>query len=180
LGPPLPSKWKKLQFRDNGWPVASPRSGIGEKITTHEYGQDPSPLDPDEDLKAKVHGIWDENHQARLTDNTRPILRPGTTTPSRTEVKSLPNSRAASPSGGLATEPATIFWQVDPNVVPHWGNVEGGFPRIYADEAAQFLDLLRSMFVYDVGLRITAAEILEHPWLARGSRGDSSALSRVD
>ncbi|KAK4244449.1 kinase-like domain-containing protein [Corynascus novoguineensis] len=136
LGPP-PPKWTRLQFRENGWPIASPRSGKDKNITTHEYGQEP--LDPDEDLKAKVYGIWDENRS-----------RPNT-----------PGKRLKSPS---------IFWKVDPNVVPHWGNVDGGFPHIHPDEAAQFLHLLRRIFVYNVTQRITAAEILKHPWLARVKR----------
>jgi serine/threonine protein kinase len=153
-----PTKWKKLQFRDNGWPVASPRSGTDKKVTTHEYGQELP--DPDEDLKAKVYGIWDEN---RSRPNTPGSSRPGT--PSRPGSNSLPNSRAASPSG-MATKPA-IFWRVNENEVPHWGNVKGGFPHIHPDEAAQFLDLLKRMFVYDLSKRITAAGILKHPWLAR-------------
>lgn len=134
LGPP-PLKWARLPFRDNGWPVASPRSGTDTKnITTHEYGQEP--LDPDEDLKAKVYGIWDESR-----------------------------SRPDMPLGSSA-----VFWKVDTDVVPHWGNVEGGFPHIHPDEAAQFLDLLTRTFIYDVGQRITAAEILKHPWLVSVER----------
>ncbi|KAL2161709.1 hypothetical protein VTH06DRAFT_8271 [Thermothelomyces fergusii] len=35
-------------------------------------------------------------------------------------------------------------------------------------EAAQFVDLLRKMFAYDVQQRITAAQILQHPWLGSG------------
>jgi serine/threonine protein kinase len=157
LGSP-PTKWKKLQFRDNGWPVASPRSGTDKKVTTHQFGQT-SP-DPDEDLKAKVYGIWDEN---RSRPNTPGSSRPGT--PSRTGANSLPNSRTPSPSAP-ATKP-TIFWKTNPHEVHHWGNVKGGFPHIHPDEAVQFLDLLKKMFVYDAAKRITAADILKHPWLAR-------------
>lgn len=157
MGPP-PPKWTRLQFTENGWPIASPRSGTGKKITTHEYGQEA--LDPDEDLKAKVYGIWDEN---RSRPNTPGSPRAGTPSPSR--VNSSPSSWG-SPSRAAPVTQSAIFWEVDPNVVPHWSNVEGGFPHIHPDEAAQFLHLLRRTFVYDVTQRITAAEILKHPWLA--------------
>lgn len=161
MGPP-PPKWTRLQFRENGWPIESPSSGTDKNITTYEFGQEP--LDPDEDLKAKVYGIWDENRSRR---NTPGSSRSGT--PSPTRVSSSPSSRG-SPSRATPVTKSAIFWKVDPNVVPHWANVDDGFPHIHPDEAAQFLHLLRRIFVYDVTQRITAAEILKHPWLARGKR----------
>ncbi|KAK4640931.1 hypothetical protein QC761_0097010 [Podospora bellae-mahoneyi] len=127
-----PSKWKRLQFGKNGWPVASPRSGSDKAIDTLEFGQEAP--DPEEDLKAKVCGIWDEN-RSRLGAALKPNESP-------------------------------IFWKVDPNVVPHWGNVEGGFPHIPPAEASQFLDLLMRTFDYDLKRRITADDILKHPWVA--------------
>ncbi len=159
-GPP-PPKWSKLQFRENGWPVLSPRSGTDENISTEEYGQEPP--DPDGDLKAKVYGIWDEN---RSTPNTPGSSRSGTPPP--TMAKSLPRSRDPSPSKVVQVTKSSISWKVGPDVVPCWANIDGGFPHIHPDEAAQFLDLLTRIFAYDVRQRITAAEILEHPWLARG------------
>ncbi len=159
LGPP-PPKWTKLQFRENGWPVASPRSGTDENISTEEYGQEP--LDPDEDLKARVYGIWDEN---RSRPNTPGRSRSGT--PSTTVVNSLTRSRDSSPSSVDQVTESAITWKVDSHVAPCWANVDGGFPHIHPDEAAQFLNLLTRTFAYDVRHRITAAEILEHHWLAR-------------
>ncbi|KAK0666773.1 kinase-like domain-containing protein [Cercophora samala] len=135
LGAP-PSKWRKIPFRKNGWPAASPRSGTDKAIDTCEFGQE-EPY-PDEDLRAKVYGIWDENRS-----KTGPALK-----------------AAESP----------IFWTVDPNVVPHWGNVRDGFPHIPPAEASQFLDLLRRMLDYDTKRRITADEALKHPWLAGGKK----------
>ncbi|KAL2020400.1 hypothetical protein VTK56DRAFT_8443 [Thermocarpiscus australiensis] len=64
-----PPKWTRLQFRENGWPVASPRSGTGNIIETHEFGQEL--LDLDEDLKAKMYGIWGERPPSRNTPETR-------------------------------------------------------------------------------------------------------------
>jgi hypothetical protein len=59
---------------------------------------------------------------------------------------------------------SNIFWTVDQDVVPHWANIEGGFPHNPEDEAEQFLDLLKRIFVYDVEKRVKAGEILNHRW----------------
>lgn len=58
-----------------------------------------------------------------------------------------------------------IFWRAQEGMAHHWGNVQGGFPQISEGEAVQFADLLRRMMEYDVDKRITAKEVLEHPWL---------------
>jgi serine/threonine protein kinase len=133
-----PAKWTRLQFGENGWPVASPRSGEDGEITTSEYGEEE--LDGSGDLRAKVYGIWDES-----------LSRPGT-----------PSGVGQGP--GEVVGNSNIFWTVDQDVVPHWANVEGGFPHIPEDEAEQFLDVLKRIFVYEVEKRVKAGEILNHRW----------------
>ncbi len=160
LGPP-PPKWTKLQFRENGWPVASPRSGTDENISTEEYGQEP--LNPDEDLRAKVYGIWDENQSTvNTSDSSRPV------TPPATMINSLPTSQDSSSSRMAQVTKSAISWKVGTDEVPCWANVDGGFPHINPDEAEQLLDLLTRTFAYDDRQRITASEILKHPWLGMG------------
>ncbi|TGJ82365.1 hypothetical protein E0Z10_g6423 [Xylaria hypoxylon] len=146
----MPSDWQQTLWDDDGQPTKD--SSIGQPLCKWE---DERPL------KDLVYQIWDEPEGGVVHIST---LKPENDCPSlSSDKRSIPLPPCFS---DIAWKPTAV--KVNNTYFRGYDSESEdlltAMPKIPEHEAALLYDLLLKIFVYEPEKRITAAEMLNHPW----------------
>ena len=150
LGQEMPPEWQETTRWDpEGRPTKDRIDG-----KPHEQWWD----GPPRSLRELVYNIWDEPEGR--------AARTGTTRPQKPRVLWQENQPFAEQFSDMAWNPTAV--KVDDVYLSgyndEWDTVLEVLPKIPEDEAALLYDLLSKIFVLDPNKRLTAEEMLWHPW----------------
>lgn len=153
----LPEKWHNTLMTKDGYPTKDQRKG---RPFQEWWPSEPRPL------KQRVAEIWD--------------APPAVSINGKGEAQVMPVELAAcwDPDDLLLRAPFSesfdsMIWRptaicVDGGFIRYYGDeteeLLKSFPKISEEEASLFLDLLSKTFAYDPADRISASELIEHPW----------------
>lgn len=148
LGEDIPRRWHEMTLWDaSGNPTTDAREG-----KPHEQWWEGDRRS----LQQMVYNIWDEP-RGRVVHTPNP-------TPAR-KPRQAENRPFPSHLQDIAWNPRAV--RIDNNYLSSdddWPSTLPLLPKISTDEAALLYGLLTKIFVYDPTRRITAREMLDHPW----------------
>jgi serine/threonine protein kinase len=154
----LPQEWRQTRFDEDGFAVADGEQG-GEPFWT---------LEDSRPLRERVRSIVDEP-KGLCVDASGEVVEM-TEEPAPGFFPDWVALRAAYPdwTKGMVWKPTAVC--VEGEYIEGYGEETDellkAFPRIGEREAELLVDLLDKMFRYDPAERITAEEVVEHPWFA--------------
>ncbi|KAJ8131911.1 hypothetical protein O1611_g1711 [Lasiodiplodia mahajangana] len=143
----MPVEWQDTLWDYDGQPTKDPKKG---KPLSKWSGERP--------LKDLVRSIWDQPEGD--------IVQTGTTRPERVVYNQEENKPYPSCFSNMVWKPTAI--KVDNTYLFGYNDESDellkAMPKIEESEATLLYDLLSKIFVYDPTQRLTAKEMLDHPW----------------
>lgn len=154
LGDDIPCKWKDTILWDSqGQPTKDPSKG---RPYEHRWEGDKR------SLQDMVYNIWDEPEGRTVQTSTS---RLGPKLGCEREHQPFPSCFS-----DMVWNPRAV--KIDDVYLPGYDDeldeLLGVLPKIQKQEAALLYDLLSKIFVYDPARRLTAGEMLSHPWFQLG------------